>query len=40
MRLIVDGVGMLARPPTPTEYEFLSYLQKERGYTVGNEPVM
>jgi hypothetical protein len=36
MRQHITGDGMLARIPTPTEYEFLRDLHKTHGY--GNDP--
>jgi len=35
MRQRVVNDGMLARPPTPAEWEFLVHLRKERGYGKG-----
>jgi hypothetical protein len=36
LREIVKGDGMLARVPTPEEYDFLKAQRKERGYGKGS----
>jgi hypothetical protein len=35
LRETIKGDGMVARVPTPEEYDFLRYLYKERGYGSG-----
>jgi hypothetical protein len=36
MRIVIGRDGMLSRPPTPNEFEFLKSQRKERGYGKGD----